>query len=149
VGSGETIITATAAETNNYKLAAAKYTLVITDAHQYIDEVKAPTCTEQGYTTHTCSVCKQSYTDAYVDAAGHLYGDSWQSDENGKWYECTICGYRKAADESDSADNSATNGPQTGEANDSLFWIFLLVISAVSMGMILLFSKKQSHGTKN
>ena len=43
--------------------------------HKYIDVVTPPTCTEQGYTTHTCSTCGNSYVDAYVDALGHDWSD--------------------------------------------------------------------------
>lgn len=39
--------------------------------HRYDAVVTAPTCTEQGYTTHTCSGCKDSYVDSYTPAAGH------------------------------------------------------------------------------
>lgn len=39
--------------------------------HRYNAVVTAPTCTEKGYTTHTCSGCKRSYVDSYVPAAGH------------------------------------------------------------------------------
>ena len=39
--------------------------------HSYDAVVTAPTCTEQGYTTHTCSGCGDSYVDTYVDALGH------------------------------------------------------------------------------
>jgi hypothetical protein len=41
-----------------------------THTHTYSAEVTAPTCTEQGYTTYTCS-CGDSYRGAYVDALGH------------------------------------------------------------------------------
>ena len=37
--------------------------------HSYEPVVTPPTCTEKGYTTHTCS-CGDSYVDSYVDA-GH------------------------------------------------------------------------------
>ena len=39
--------------------------------HRYDAVVKAPTCTEKGYTTHTCSTCNDSYVDSYTPAAGH------------------------------------------------------------------------------
>ena len=39
--------------------------------HDYVAVVTAPTCTEQGYTTHTCSRCSDTYVDAYVDALEH------------------------------------------------------------------------------
>lgn len=44
-----------------------------THTHSYTDTVVAPTCTAQGYTTHTCS-CGYSYTDSYVNALGHNRG---------------------------------------------------------------------------
>ena len=42
--------------------------------HNYVDTVTAPTCTEQGYTTHTCSRCSDNYMDSYVAALGHDFG---------------------------------------------------------------------------
>ena len=42
--------------------------------HVYTIAVTAPTCTEQGYTTHTC-VCGDSYRDSYTNALGHDYVD--------------------------------------------------------------------------
>jgi len=50
--------------------------------HSYDPVITSPTCTGQGYTTHTCTICGDSYVDDYVDAAGHSY-------ENGI---CTGCG---------------------------------------------------------
>ena len=41
--------------------------------HSYEAVVTAPTCTEQGYTTYTCSVCGDSYVDDYTEATGHSY----------------------------------------------------------------------------
>nr|MCR4879650.1 hypothetical protein [Bacilli bacterium] len=52
-------------------------------SHNYEATVIAPTCTEQGYTTHTCSECGHSYTDNYVDATDHDFGEAsyeWNSD---------------------------------------------------------------------
>ena len=40
-------------------------------AHNNADKVTAPTCTEQGYTTHVCKDCGTVFTDRYVDALGH------------------------------------------------------------------------------
>ena len=51
-----------------------------THTHNYNAVVTAPTCTEKGYTTHTCS-CGDSYVDSYTNALGHDY-------KNG---ECTRC----------------------------------------------------------
>ena len=47
--------------------------------HSYVAAVIAPTCTERGCTTHTCSICCDTYTDTYTDALGHDYGDWTQT----------------------------------------------------------------------
>ena len=39
--------------------------------HSYEAVVKAPTCTEQGYTNHTCPTCGDSYTDDCIPVLGH------------------------------------------------------------------------------
>ena len=39
--------------------------------HKYESVVTKPTCTTDGYTTHTCSVCGDTYVDTYVDALDH------------------------------------------------------------------------------
>ena len=69
--------------------------------HDYKAVVTAPTCTERGYTTYTCSVCGDSYKGSYVDPLGHDY-------KNGT---CTRCGakdpnYKPQANFSDVAAGS-------------------------------------------
>lgn len=44
-------------------------------AHQYESVVTPPTCIEDGYTTHTCKVCKDSYTDSITPAGDHAFGE--------------------------------------------------------------------------
>lgn len=39
--------------------------------HDYEATVTSPTCTEQGYTTYTCSRCNDSYADSYTEALNH------------------------------------------------------------------------------
>lgn len=39
-------------------------------AHNYLLNIIAPTCTDQGYTTHICE-CGHSYNDNYIEALGH------------------------------------------------------------------------------
>ena len=41
---------------------------VSTCQHNYTDTVTPPTHKDKGYTTHTCSLCGDSYIDTYVDA---------------------------------------------------------------------------------
>ena len=60
-------------------------------AHSYAETVTVPTCTEQGFTTHTCS-CGDSYVDNYVNAFGHEFTD-YVSDNNAT---CTANGTETA-----------------------------------------------------
>ena len=50
--------------------------------HDYAAKTTKPSCTEKGYTTHTCTRCKDSYRDAYVAALGHRYGE-WSPNADG------------------------------------------------------------------
>lgn len=43
--------------------------------HKYTSAITEPTCSEKGYTTHTCSVCGDSYKDTYTDTVAHTMGD--------------------------------------------------------------------------
>ncbi|MBQ7317191.1 MAG: hypothetical protein IJW90_08770 [Clostridia bacterium] len=65
--------------------------------HDYNAVVTAPTCTEQGYTTHACNRCDDTYTDSKVEALDHTAGD-WIIDvepapgvEGSQHKECTVC----------------------------------------------------------
>ena len=75
-------------------------TFTTAHTHNYKATVTAPTCTEKGYTIHTCA-CGDSYVDTYVDALGH----AWDSGKVTKQptateagirsYTCTRCGETK------------------------------------------------------
>ena len=41
--------------------------------HVYNETVVNPTCTEQGYTLHSCTICSYDYKDTYTAALGHNY----------------------------------------------------------------------------
>ena len=78
----------------------ATFKCVEAHEHSYTAVVTAPTCTEKGYTTHTCS-CGHSYVDTYTDALGHAW-DSGKATkqptatETGiKTFTCTRCGATK------------------------------------------------------
>ena len=51
--------------------------------HNHTPVITNPTCTEQGYTTWTCT-CGDSYVDTYKDALGHDFGVNEKT--------CTRCG---------------------------------------------------------
>ena len=43
--------------------------------HTYVETVVAPTCTEEGYTLHTCEVCGSNYKTDVVEALGHDWSE--------------------------------------------------------------------------
>ena len=72
--------------------------------HNYEKTVVAPTCTTVGYTTYTCTVCGDSYTDNVTEALGHsmsgwtlttapVYGKVGQETN-----ECANCDYFEVRD---------------------------------------------------
>ena len=65
--------------------------------HTYKATVKAPTCEDMGFTTYTCTTCKDSYKSDYTKAMGHKASD-WIVDkaatttaEGARHKECTVC----------------------------------------------------------
>ncbi len=69
---------------------------VTTHVHTYTGKIVAPTCTEKGYTLHTCE-CGNYYADTYTDALTHNWSD-WtvtkQATETAtgvKERSCSVC----------------------------------------------------------
>ena len=71
--------------------------------HSYDKVVTAPTCTEKGYTTYTCSVCGDTYVADYVDALGHSYSEAefvWTENSSAE-YGWTVTAAKTCANCSD------------------------------------------------
>ena len=56
--------------------------------HDYKSTVVHETCTENGYTIHTCTLCGDSYTDSIVECVGHSWSNASCTDARA----CVICG---------------------------------------------------------
>ena len=89
--------------------------------HDYKSEVTAPTCTEMGYTTNTCTRCGDSSKSNYTEPTGHKPGD-WIIDkepttdsDGSKHKECTVCGEKLETQPIEKIYNSATTDSK-GEA---------------------------------
>ena len=54
--------------------------------------VTEPTCTEGGYTTHTCDICGFTYVDDFKDPLGHDWGAWIEDDESTHTRTCARCG---------------------------------------------------------
>jgi len=68
--------------------------------HEFEEDVTAPICEEQGYTTFTC-VCGESYHCRYTDGYGHCWdagaviAEPTELAQGVKRYTCQICGETK------------------------------------------------------
>ena len=78
----------------------ASFRCVEAHEHSYTAVVTPPTCTEKGYTTHTCS-CGHSYVDTYTDALGHAWDEgkvtkpATATETGVRTYTCTRCNATK------------------------------------------------------
>lgn len=73
--------------------------------HDYVAVVTEPTCTTDGYTTYTCSICGKSYIDSIIPALGHDIIIDTESKkptctEDGTTEEkhCTRCDYKSGGE---------------------------------------------------
>ncbi|MBO4432620.1 MAG: InlB B-repeat-containing protein [Clostridia bacterium] len=73
--------------------------------HDYNAVITEPTCTEQGYTTYTCTRCSNSYVDDYTAALGHKF-TNYKSDKNAT---CTKDGTKTAKCDNCDATDTVTD----------------------------------------
>lgn len=66
--------------------------------HNLTDVVFSPTCTEEGYTEHTCSKCGKSFSDTKVPTLPHTYTSAVTAPnctaEGYTTYTCTVCSHQ-------------------------------------------------------
>ena len=101
--------------------------------HQYTKAVTPPTCTEGGYTTYTCTVCGDTYTDDRTEPLGHDFHDTVIAPSCGRdgytEYRCTLCGYSYRDQYTPALDHTWTQWTteqeatctQPGDANPNLY----------------------------
>lgn len=79
-----------------YEFTTCTLVSAVAHTHDYQAVVTEPTCTADGYTTHTCSICADTYKDSEVAALGH-------TTENGI---CENCGKEISAENPGLTDKS-------------------------------------------
>ncbi len=105
VAKGSTTITVTLNTLGGNAVSGASVNVPVTvnaqeHVHSYTTSVTAPTCTQKGYTTHTCT-CGDSYKDTYTDAAGHNWASGVQTQAptcvaaGTTTHTCSVCGAKK------------------------------------------------------
>ena len=77
-----------------------------------VDQV--PTCTAGGSKSIHCKNCGAVKDSAVIPAAGHRYGEAWESGEAGHWHKCAVCGEAGAA-----APHTSDGGKVTTEATET------------------------------
>jgi len=74
--------------------------------HEYNSVITNPTCTEGGFTTHTCTRCSNNYIDEETEALGHNYEtvttNSSCTEVGYTTYKCTKCQHEYVDDNTDS-----------------------------------------------
>ena len=83
--------------------------------HSYVNEVKSPTCTEEGYTAHICTICGDSYITDEVAATGHTFDDDYDAECNACEYQRVITSQPPEEDTSETEDPTASEDETTGE----------------------------------
>ena len=109
VGAGTATITATAAETGDYKDASASYDLTVTQ-HEFSDQWLF----DENNHWHKCIV---NGCDAKSGSADHEFQwvvdkEATTTEKGSKHEECTVCGYKKVAVEIPVIESGTTGGDQ-------------------------------------
>ena len=88
----------------------------------------APTCTQDGLETRTCSACGEVET-RVIPAAGHDYKDG----------KCTVCGA------ADPGYQPTQPGVKTGDESNTTMWIIVLVCAAALAVVLVIVSRKKRN----
>ncbi len=85
--------------------------------HSYEAVVTAPTCTEAGFTTYTCTLCGDSYKADITEALDHSYEAAFTAptctEEGITIYTCTLCGASYHGESTDPLGHSWDEGTVT------------------------------------
>ena len=88
----------------------------------------APTCTQDGLETRTCSACGEVET-RVIPAAGHDYKDG----------KCTVCG------ETDPNYKPTQPGVKTGDDSNTTMWVIVLICAAALAVVLVVLSRKKRN----
>lgn len=88
----------------------------------------APTCTQDGLETRTCSACGEVET-RVIPAAGHDYKDG----------KCTVCGA------ADPGYQPTQPGVKTGDESNTTMWVIVLICAAALAVVLVVLSRKKRN----
>ena len=122
------------------------YKSVISCEHTYDDGVvTAPTCTEDGYTTQTCSLCGSTTKVEIVPALGHSYAETSRTDatctEAGSITNtCSVCGSTETVTGDPATGHTVVDGKCTNsgcdyeETGTEKHWTLVTDVSTLKAG---------------
>ena len=118
--------------------------------HNYEEVVIPPTCTGQGCTVYTCSVCNESYGDNYIEALGHSFGE-WTVTKEATILEygtrtrtCSLCA-QEETEEIDKITVDIENNSEYGLANFTV--LDAMSLEPVSGASIFITTEKDGEAT--
>ena len=91
----------------------------------------APTCTQDGLETRTCSACGEVET-RVIPASGHDYKDG----------KCTVCG---ETDPNYKPDQPTQPGVKTGDDSNTTMWVIVLICAAALAVVLVVLSRKKRN----
>lgn len=115
--------------------------------HDYAETVTEATCTQGGYTTHTCSACGDSFVDSETEATGvHTFG-SWQTvtaattEAEGKETRvCSVCNTAESRAIEKLPANTPTDTPaETPDGGNAVVLVIVLVAVCAAAATITVF----------
>ncbi len=94
--------------------------------HNYTTSVIAPTCSEQGYTLHSCTNCGNSYKDTYTEKTEHSYVELSvlvsTCTERKIFETCTICNSGRIKDVEPIISHNIVNNKCTSCSYEIIEW---------------------------
>lgn len=129
-----------------------EYERVFANAHTPGEKVVVnDTCTEDGYTSITCTTCNEELEHTVLESDGHDFG-MWSKIENGMERTCTTCGLldQKLDEvETEAKTEAATQAPTTTDTTTEKSGCGAVVVSAVVpallIGGALMLTKKKKE----
>ena len=97
----------------------------------------APTCTQDGLETRTCSACGEVET-RVIPAAGHDYKDG----------KCTVCGETDPnykPDQPTQPTQPENPGVKTGDDSNTTMWVIVLICAAALAVVLVVLSRKKRN----
>lgn len=126
--------------------------------HTEVKDAVEATCTKEGYTGDTyCADCGELIVkgETVVATGVHTPGEAWETDGTYRWQVCEDCGAQlnkelvqdsgtqKPDKEDTDKEETDKESPETGDSAYLMFWVSVMVVAAVTMICVNVYSRKR------